>query len=608
MVLGPEGVSVLCSVRCRNRAGSKVGRIATILGIVALVVASPTTALADDIDIRDVMDGKVEGLTVQVNGSGLGYYGDSLRATFVNTTDQPMRVKVPIGLRFLPNDRGVQTMISAGDEIIVVPPGDSESLLKAFCGEMNDSAPGAADVFTSGELVTGDLLSTVRNLNQEGRFDSTGNNAVWKFTDDLSLEGDPEAQRLVKTSTSAARTAAGGALTGAVIAGGAIIQARTVGTGRRSAGPPPTRKDVLVDTEATKWLVDDGAKTITHDGKTYVLPPARMPPNTDGVAFETITINGVDVIDENKVAVIPHRKAPVTPPQSPPPPAKAPVPAEATSDTAVPTTPATKQPDNVKLTRPEQQHIIEWGVKNQRTPDEIQKDLDAQNETSGGSGTVPAADMPVRLKLPQGDVTVTAAEAAAYKHQIANIEAHNNQIKNTRRELVFWRQQIEKWVDYGSAVEARFAGGMFELFRQRNRMENPGEYLRKMHNESLGDHEKLKTVEDLLIKKYNQPEYMMDYDRWQGELRRWEQGPDAARYNEHCDNIKSTARDTIYQMTSVNPTSSSLASPFNRAAIKITEYNKHRETLIETVRVVNAKKATLREMEKLYAARIKKAP
>lgn len=605
MILGTVGVLVLRYLRHRTRVGPKAGRVAAILSILVLVFASPVTAAADDVDIRDVMDGKVEGLTVQVNGSGLGYYGDSLRTSFVNTTDQPIRVKVPLGLRFHPNDSSVQTMIAAGGEIIVVPPGDSESLLKAFCGEMHDSAPGSGDVFTAGEMVGGDLLRTVENLNREGRFDSTGNSAVWSLTDGLNLEGDPEAQRLVRTSTSPARTAVGGAFTGAVIAGGAVIHARAAGSGRRPNGPAPATRDVLVDTKATQWLIDDGAKTITHDGKTYVLPPSRMPPNTDGIAYETITVNGVDVIDENKVAVIPHSDGPVETPKRPPPPSLAVAPVAA-ADPA--TSPEAEQPENVKLTKTEEQHIIDWGIKNQRTPDEIQKDLDAQNESQGGSGTVPAANMPVRLKLPQGDVTVTAAEAAAHQHQVDDIKAHDTRIKEIRRELTWSRQQVEKWVDQEDHVVMRWAGGMFELFRQNNRMTKPGEYLLKLTNRDLPEQQRYSSVEDMLSRKYNQPEYMMDYDRWQTELRQWRQGPDAARFNGRCDTISRDALHAMQDMSSKNLDDVKVTGPFNRAAKELRNYNNYRETMIETLREINSKKAALREMERQFAERIKKAP
>lgn len=593
-------------LRRRNRVGSKAGRVAAILSILVVVCASPNTAAADDVDIRDVLDGNVEGLTVQVNGSGLGYYGDSLRANFVNTTDRPIRVKIPLGLRFVPNDSGVQTMIAAGGEIVVVPPGDSESLLKAFCGEMNDSAPGAGDVFTAGEMVGGDLLRTVENLNREGRFDSTGNSTIWSLTDDLNLDGDPEAQRLVRTTTSPARTAAGGALTGAVIAGGAVIHARMAGSGKRPTVPGPAVKDVLVDTKATEWLIDDGAKTITHDGKTYVIPPPRIPPNTDGIAYETITVNGVDVIDENKVAVIPHRDGPVDPPKNSPPP-PTPVAPVATADPTV--TPETKQPGNVKLTKPEQQHIIDWGVKNQRTPDEIQKDLDSQNESQGGSGTVPVADMPTRLKLPQGDVTVTAAEAAAHQHQIEDIKTHDNQVREIQTGMTDARQELDKWIKEDLSLEyrTRMTFALIEIFRHNNRMTDPSGYLLKLENRDLPEAQRYSDLNDMLTKKYNRPVDMLD-SGWQDRVRQWNQGPEAARYHERLETIRRDALHTLQDFARNDMYNVEATGLYNRAAKKIQFYNEHREKMIETLREINGKKAALREMERQFAERLKKAP
>ena len=48
----------------------------------------------------------------------------------------------------------------------------------------------------------------------------------------------------------------------------------------------------------------------------------------------------------------------------------------------------------------------------------------------------------------------------------------------------------------------------------------------------------------------------------------------------------------------------SLTGPFNRAAHRIRVYNRYRESMLETVRAVNAKKTALREMERHFAARI----
>jgi len=592
-------------LRCRSRAVSKTVRVLALF--LVLVFSLPNPALADDINIRDVMDGNVEGVTVQVNGSGLGYYGDSLRASFVNTTGQPITVTVPIGMRFIPNDSSVQTMIAAGGERIMVPAGESEALLKAFCGEMHDSGPNSSDVFTAGERVTGDLLRTVENLNREGRFDNTGNRVVWSFTDDLSLEDDPEAQDLVRTNTSRARTAIGGAITGAAVAGAAIVHARTSGSGSRPPASPHTPHDILEGSKATEWLINDGAKTITHDGETYVLPPSRLPPNTGGIAYETISIKGVDVIDENKIAILPHRDEPAAPPHTPAtaPPASAPV-----ADTA-PATPAdSTTPDNVKLTQDEQQHIIDWGVRNQRSPEDIQRDLDAQNVTRGGSGTVPVANMPVRLSLPQGDVTVTPAEAAAHRRQVADIESHSDRIRNVRRELEWTQRELDKWVkeDVTITPGQRAILAVVDIFEQNNRMTDPaGHLLEHMNRYRPEGQPPYSDVNDLLEREFNRPRYRFgtDYDQ---SIAEWERGPDAARFHQRTQEIRDQALRRLQDIGDKGIYGTEAKRLYNRSTKMIEVYNKYRGDLVEELRVVNAKKAALREMERQLAERIKKAP
>src|SRR4030042_6663063 len=97
--------------------------------------------------------GGVPGVTATARGSGLGYYGDSLRVIIQNNTGQTIKVRVPIGTRFDPGDTAVQTMYSAGDEVIEVPPSTTQPTtarnIKAFCGEMHDTGPSSRVTLTT---------------------------------------------------------------------------------------------------------------------------------------------------------------------------------------------------------------------------------------------------------------------------------------------------------------------------------------------------------------------------------------------------------------------------------------------------------------------------
>jgi hypothetical protein len=225
-------------VDARGRSARAVAAVALILAAGVAAAWWPATgALATSgQDLREVSAGHVDGVTVEIRGSGLGFYGDALRLTFNNTTGQTVSVAVPLGLRFLPEDTGTQTMIGAGGEIITVPPtGRSEPLvadIKAFCGEHNDAAPSTDDIFHPEDLVTGDLLALIRAIKEGGVYGYDEQQAVWHYTDGLDVTGSGRAEELTErrdlTPGAGARTSAVG------LAGSALLLATTLLEGGHS--------------------------------------------------------------------------------------------------------------------------------------------------------------------------------------------------------------------------------------------------------------------------------------------------------------------------------------------------------------------------------------
>ncbi len=177
-----------------------------ILLLFALVVGSGFGEAAPESggrDVRDVYNGAVPGLTVQIRGTGI-YYGDSVRLDFTNTTGQPIRVHVPIGLKLVPGDASVQTMITAGGEVIEVPPTSGpphSEYIKAFCGEMHDGIPPSSEVFTPGELVDARTIRTIRRIQDGGFYDYTGQEAMWHLSDNADLSNNELSRQLVAPAT-----------------------------------------------------------------------------------------------------------------------------------------------------------------------------------------------------------------------------------------------------------------------------------------------------------------------------------------------------------------------------------------------------------------------
>ena len=165
-------------------------------------LGSPAVA-ADAVDVRLVMAGQVAGVTVEVRGNG-GYYGPALSLTFTNETGAEVAVTVPVGLQFVPGNEATQTMIAAGGETIGVPPTERGSgyttEIQAFCGQYHDAIPSPEDVFSAGEVVTGETAAVIAVIHVEGVFGRDQQEALWQVTDGYDISGNPEAAALVEAA------------------------------------------------------------------------------------------------------------------------------------------------------------------------------------------------------------------------------------------------------------------------------------------------------------------------------------------------------------------------------------------------------------------------
>jgi hypothetical protein len=202
--------------------------VLSLLGLFTLLFFPSSEILARQVNLQDVLNGQVPGLTAVVRGSGRGWYGDSLQVFFENQTGETHSVKIPLGLRLVPEDTSVQTMITAGGETITISPGSSSSLIKAFCGEQHDHAPGTSDVFHPDGFVDSPLMETVRRINQSETYNSTAQDAVWNHTDNKDISENDAARDLAGSSGPSDEKAAGLAgLTAALI----LVWALTGGVG-----------------------------------------------------------------------------------------------------------------------------------------------------------------------------------------------------------------------------------------------------------------------------------------------------------------------------------------------------------------------------------------
>ena len=176
------------------------GLLALITAIsvsVLLLFCTHNVAMANDtVQLQDVMTGKVNGLSVTVNGTG-HYFGTCINTNFINNTSQTFKVMVPIGLALVPSNTADQTMYTGGNETLTIPPGSNVFQIIAFCGQRWNHIPTTDDTFRLGPSATGSLLQTLKNINQRKVFTIDAEFAVWNQTDAIDISDNPTAQSFV---------------------------------------------------------------------------------------------------------------------------------------------------------------------------------------------------------------------------------------------------------------------------------------------------------------------------------------------------------------------------------------------------------------------------
>nr|MDJ0499244.1 hypothetical protein [Acidimicrobiia bacterium] len=186
-----------------NEARRSVTPATAVLLVLALGAGSGLADSGQEHDIRDVFKGDVTDVSVQIRGTG-SYYGDSIRLDITNRSGRTVWVRVPAGLKLVPGNSGAQTMITAGGEVVEVPPTPGEpqtDYIKAFCGEMNDSIPSSSEVFTPGDLVDDQMLRTIERIQDGNLYDFNGQEAVWHLTDGADISTNELVRQLIAPPT-----------------------------------------------------------------------------------------------------------------------------------------------------------------------------------------------------------------------------------------------------------------------------------------------------------------------------------------------------------------------------------------------------------------------
>jgi hypothetical protein len=181
--------------------------VAFVLGMTGpatqhLLDPSPAADPLAEFILQDALERGVLDLEASASGH---FMGESVALTLRNPSAKPMRVRVPAGTAFRPEDDGEQTLIAPFDQYLVLD-GTAEQRLafRAFCSEMGDTGPRAKGSMALGRSAQPLLDSLYGYLNRHTdlhQHEDVLQSAIWAITDgaDLGavfLDGNSEVEAL----------------------------------------------------------------------------------------------------------------------------------------------------------------------------------------------------------------------------------------------------------------------------------------------------------------------------------------------------------------------------------------------------------------------------
>lgn len=114
----------------------------------------------------------------------------------VNTSRDLLKVKIDVGTVLTPDSSSYQPMILAGEELLVLQPSGSASMLvQTFCGNSPKACPSSGHGFRYSGIGSDTLVTVMKFVKANNLFDDLGQYAVWAVTNNASLSNIYDANR-----------------------------------------------------------------------------------------------------------------------------------------------------------------------------------------------------------------------------------------------------------------------------------------------------------------------------------------------------------------------------------------------------------------------------
>lgn len=124
------------------------------------------------------------------------YQGKTTTVILANNSRDVLKVKIDVGTILTPDSSSYQPMILAGEELLVLQPSGSASMLvQTFCGNSPKSCPSRGHGFRYSGIGSDTLVTVMKFVKANNLFDDLGQYAVWALTNNASLSNIYDSRR-----------------------------------------------------------------------------------------------------------------------------------------------------------------------------------------------------------------------------------------------------------------------------------------------------------------------------------------------------------------------------------------------------------------------------
>lgn len=150
-----------------------------------IIVAFSFGSSSKEIDLKDAVQGNLVSAKTISNGT---YHDESVEISIKNNTASTLRIKIPSGTLFHPEDNGEQTLIQLEDDFIALKPhGSFDGQISAYCTEASNRCPSENSPMKMTMNQNKNLNAMIQYLKGKSINKDGFQDAVWAISDGHSI-------------------------------------------------------------------------------------------------------------------------------------------------------------------------------------------------------------------------------------------------------------------------------------------------------------------------------------------------------------------------------------------------------------------------------------